>query len=173
MPEIYTFRALQLTRFVYTSYQPAALGPTVSGLVPVPGVAVAVGPYLLLVSAFPGGSHPQRRRGFSEMKMNLSKLMYAGYYGGSALKGVDPYSMEQALKSRFDVSCHRVGGVYDFELVCRQPSADGDGPIRLRVRYGWVGTGWQYQPVPARKNTRLPRSGDVVYGPDGGYRIAA
>ncbi len=46
MPEIYTFRALQLTRFVYTSYQPAALGPTVSGLVPVPGVAVAVGPNL-------------------------------------------------------------------------------------------------------------------------------
>lgn len=108
------------------------------------------------------------------MKPNLMKLMYAGYYGGNALKGLTPHVVEQALKRRFDVTCRYVGGAYDFEMVCRERAPDGDGPVRLRVRYGWRGNGWQqYEPVAVRKNTRLPRPGDVVYQPDGGYRIAA
>lgn len=105
--------------------------------------------------------------------MNLSRLMYAGYYGGSVMKGVSPHHVEQALKRRFDVSCHRIGGVYDFEFVCRETDPDFDGAVRLRIRYGWFGNGWQYQPIPVRKRTRVARAGDVIYQPDGGYRIAA
>lgn len=100
--------------------------------------------------------------------MNLSKMMYAGYYGGSVLKGLNPHHVEHALKRRFDVTCHRLGGVYDFELVCRQPDLDGDGPVRLRIQYGWIGNGWKYQPIPVRKRTRSARAGDVIYQPDGG-----
>lgn len=107
------------------------------------------------------------------MKPNLMKLMYAGYYGGSLLLGESPLHVGYALRRVFDtVTNERRPGawnLYDFEFRCYDESGD----LRLRIQYGWVGNGWRYEPVPVRKNTRVPRPGDVVYLPDGGYQIAA
>ena len=104
------------------------------------------------------------------MKPNLMKLMYAGYWGASMLKGEEPYYVERALKRVFDaVETERQPNALDFEFRCYDESGD----LRLRIQCGWVGNGWLYEPVPVRKNTKLPRPGDVVYLPDGGYRIAA
>ena len=104
------------------------------------------------------------------MKPSLMKLMYAGYWGASMLKGEEPYYVERALKRVFDrVLTERQPNALDFEFRCY----DAQGDLRLRIQYGWCGNGWRYEPVAVRKNTRLPRAGDVVYLPDGGYRIAA
>ena len=104
------------------------------------------------------------------MKPSLMKLMYAGYWGASMLKGEEPYYVERALKRVFDrVLTERQPNALDFEFRCYDESGD----LRLRIQYGWVGNGWLYEPVPVRKNTRVPRPGDVVYLPDGGYQIAA
>ena len=107
------------------------------------------------------------------MKPNLMKLMYAGYWGGSVLMGESPLHVGYALRRVFDtVTNERRAGawnLHDFEFRCY----DAQGDLRLRVQYGWVGNGWRYEPVPVRKNTKLPRPGDVVYFPDGGYPIAA
>ena len=104
------------------------------------------------------------------MKPNLMKLMYAGYWGASMLKGEEPYYVERALKRVFDrVLTERQPNTLDFEFRCY----DAAGDLRLRIQYGWVGNGWCYDPVPVRKNTKLPRPGDVVYLPDSGYQIAA
>ena len=112
------------------------------------------------------------------MKPNLMKLMYAGYFGGSMLKGEEPYWpywVERALKRVFAVvKTERTPGTLDFEFRCYDhDEGDDDLRMRLRIQYGWCGNGWRYEPVAVRKNTRLPRAGDVVYLPDGGYRIAA
>lgn len=107
------------------------------------------------------------------MKPNLMKLMYAGYWGGSRMRGENPLHVSHALQLCFDqvITEHRPGAwnALDFEFRCYDESGD----LRLRVRYGWDGAGWSYEPVAVRKNTRVPRAGDVVYLPDGGYRIAA
>lgn len=106
-------------------------------------------------------------------RINLRRLMYAGHYGGSLMLGESPIHMGYALRRAFDqVETERRSGAWnalDFEFRCYDESGD----LRLRIRYGWTGSGWQYEPVPVRKNTRVPRSGDVAYQPDGGYRIAA
>lgn len=107
------------------------------------------------------------------MKPSLMKLMYAGYWGASMLKGEEPYYVERALKRCFDqVITERRPGAWnalDFEFRCYDESGD----LRLRIQYGWSGNGWRYEPVAVRKNTRVPRPGDVVYLPDGGNQIAA
>ena len=92
-----------------------------------------------------------------KMRVSLSRLTYAGYWGASMLKGEEPYYVE------------RQPNALDFEFRCYDESGD----LRLRIQCGWVGNGWLYEPVPVRKNTKLPRPGDVVYLPDGGYQIAA
>ena len=108
-----------------------------------------------------------------KMRVSLSRLMYAGYWGASMLKGESPLHVGYALRRVFDtVTNERRAGawnLYDFEFRCYDESGD----LRLRIQYGWVGNGWRYEPVAVRKNTRLPRPGDVVYLPDGGHQIAA
>lgn len=104
--------------------------------------------------------------------MNLKRLMYAGYYGGSVLKGQPPQIVLNALTRRFDVVTRRVGGAHlDFEMRCYEP----EGRMRMKIRYGWMGNGWQYEPVAGRVNRPLPRRqpGDVIYNRDGSYRVAA
>lgn len=103
--------------------------------------------------------------------MNLQRLMYAGYYGGSVLKGQPPQIVSNALEQRFDVVTRRVGGALDFEMRCYEP----EGRMRLKVRYGWMGNGWQYEPVAVRVNQPMParQPGDVVYHRDGSWRVAA
>ncbi len=80
--------------------------------------------------------------------MNLRRLMYSGYYGGSRLQGVDPSVVRAALERRFDVVVAHQGGVLDFEARCYSPA---DGALRLKVQYGWLGGGWVYQPLAARR----------------------
>lgn len=102
--------------------------------------------------------------------MNLMRLMYAGYFGGSTMKGEPPQRVIDALTQRFDVVTAYVGGYYDRELRCYEP----EGRLRLKVRYGWFGNGWKYEPVAVRKNQRPARKpGDVIYNRDGSYRVAA
>ena len=107
------------------------------------------------------------------MKPSLMKLMYTGYYGGSLLLGESPLHVGYALRRAFEtVTNERRPGAWnalDYEFRCY----DAQGALRLRVLYGWAGNGWRYEPVAERKNTRVPRRGEVVYLPDGGYQIAA
>ena len=106
-------------------------------------------------------------------RINLRRLMYAGYWGSSMLKGEEPYWVERALKRVFAVvKTERTPGTLDFEFRCYD-EGDDDLRMRLRIQYSWCGNGWRYEPVAVRKNTKLPRPGDVVYLPDGGYQIAA
>lgn len=102
-------------------------------------------------------------------KLNLSRLMYAGYAGGSTLKGADPDRLISALARRFDVVSCYAPGLYDRELRCYQP----EGDLRLRVQYRWTGNGWQYQPLAVRHHHPARRPGDVVYRPDGSFSVAA
>ena len=107
-----------------------------------------------------------------KMRVSLSRLMYAGYWGGSRLLGESPVHVGYALQRCFDqvvTERRRPWDALDFEFRCY----DAAGDLRLRVQYGWAGNGWRYEPVPVRKNTKLPRPGDVIYLPDGGYQIAA
>ena len=102
--------------------------------------------------------------------MNLQRLMYSGYYGGSVLKGQPPQIVLNALTQRFDVVTRRVEGALDFELRCYQP----EGDLRMKIRYGWMGNGWVYEPVAVRRNRPVTRQpGDVIYHSDGSYRVAA
>lgn len=102
--------------------------------------------------------------------MNLMRLMYAGYYGGSVLKGRSPQTVIDALTRRFDVVTRRVGGALDFEMRCYEP----EGRMRMKIRYGWIGTGWVYEPVAVRRNRPIQRQpGDVIYNRDGSYRVTA
>lgn len=98
-------------------------------------------------------------------KLNLNRLMYAGYYGGSTLKGADPDRLISALARRFDVVGVYSAGLYDRELRCYQP----EGDLRLRVQYRWIGNGWQYQPLAVPRRRPVRRPGDVVYQPDGSF----
>lgn len=103
--------------------------------------------------------------------MKLMRLMYAGYFGGSEIKGQPPQIVFAALNRRFDVVTRRVGGALDFEMRCYEP----EGPLRMKIRYGSVGNGWVYEPVAVRRNSPRParQSGDVTYQRDGSYRVAA
>ena len=102
--------------------------------------------------------------------MNLQRLMYAGYYAGSVLKGRPPQIVLNALEQRFDVVTRRVDGALDFELRCYEP----EGDLRMKIRYGWMGTGWVYEPVAVRRNRPVTRQpGDVIYNRDGSWRVAA
>lgn len=105
-------------------------------------------------------------------RLNLRRLMWAGYNGGSVLKGADPQRVIVALQQRFDVVVVTLmQGPLNFELCCY----DQNERQRLKVRYGWMGNGWQYEPVAVRQRQRRPRRnpGDVVYRPDGSYTVAA
>ena len=103
--------------------------------------------------------------------MNLQRMMYSGYYGGSVLKGQPPQIVIDALTRRFDVVTRRVDGALDFELRCYEP----EGRLRMKIRYGWMGTGWVYEPVAVRRNRPRParQPGAVVYHRDGSWRVAA
>lgn len=107
-------------------------------------------------------------------RVSLMKLMYAGYYGGSTIKGVAPQYIVNALSRRFDVATRliqtrHVSGVLDFEIRCYEPK----GRLRLTIRYGWTGAGWRYEPVAVRQSRPQRKPGDVVYRSDGTYSIAA
>lgn len=103
--------------------------------------------------------------------MNLQRLMYSGYYGGSTLKGEPPQIVINALAEKFDVVNAYVGGYYDREMRCYEP----EGRMRMKIRYGWFGNGWRYEPVAVRVNRPRParQPGDVIYNRDGSWRVAA
>ena len=103
--------------------------------------------------------------------MNLMKLMYAGYAGGSTMKGRPPGVVEDALSRRFFLVTRRVGGNLDFEIRCYEPKPDGD--LRLRIRYGWTGNSWRYEPLAVRRRRLVRQPGDVVYRPDGSFSVSA
>lgn len=105
----------------------------------------------------------------SARRVSLRRLMWAGYYGGSVLKGRAPQIVQSALEQRFDVVTRRVGGLLDFEFRCYDPG----GRCRMVVKYGWMGNGWVYEPMAVRTKAPLRRSGDVIYHQDGSWRVAA
>lgn len=84
-------------------------------------------------------------------RLNLSRLMYSGYQGGSVLVGVTPTHVIQALQRRFDVVSCFSPGVYDHELRCYDESTG----LRLRVQYRQDRVfRWQYNPVAVRRRDR-------------------
>lgn len=102
--------------------------------------------------------------------MNLQRLMYSGYYGGSVLKGRPPQVVIDALAEKFDVVNVYASGALSRELRCYEP----EGRMRMKIRYGWIGTGWVYEPVAVRRNRPIQRQpGDVIYNRDGSYRVTA
>jgi hypothetical protein len=102
--------------------------------------------------------------------MNLKRLMYAGYYGGSVIKGEPPKIVIDALAEKFDVVNVYVSCALSRELRCYEP----EGRMRMKIRYGWMGTGWVYEPVAVRRNRPVTRQpGDVIYNRDGSWRVAA
>lgn len=102
-------------------------------------------------------------------RLNLRRLMWVGYNGGSTLKGADPQRVISALQQRFDVVPTLRQGAMNFELRCY----DQEGRQRLAIRYGWAGNGWRYEPVAIRQRRPRRQAGDVVYQPDGSYTVAA
>ena len=101
--------------------------------------------------------------------MNLQRLMYAGYWGGSVLKGRPPQVVIDALTTRFDAVTAYTGGYFDREIRCYEP----EGRMRMKIRYGWFGNGWRYEPMAVRVKRPVRQPGDVIYHRDGSWRVAA
>ena len=84
--------------------------------------------------------------------LNLAKMLYTGYAGGSALAGREPDAVIMALEKRFVVGFRypHVRGV-DQEAMCYDRTG-----LRLRVQY-WQGRNgaWHYEPLAVRKAERL------------------